>query len=250
MGGVDRKPFQGITNIIRFNWHYYALGIGLMFILILCRGFFSPELNIVVSVIILLTTVGFILSLVVSYYIYDYSDIYRLHWLNSLTINPGSRLVNIHAGFDETSALLTTKYNHSELAVYDFYNPSLHTEASLERARKAYPAYYGTIKVSTSAIPLEPSTIDCVFLIFSAHEIRNMDERILFFKQLQRALKPNGRIVVTEHLRDAANFMAYTIGYFHFFSKTNWLRVFKEGGLTLEQETKITPFISTFILKK
>ena len=87
-------------------------------------------------------------------------------------------------------------------------------------------------------------------LIFAAHEIRNEEERSLFFKELARILKPGGNIVVTEHLKDLPNFMAYNIGFLHFHSKRSWLTTFKSADLILKKETKQTPFISTFILCK
>ncbi|MFO0359283.1 MAG: methyltransferase, partial [Flavobacteriales bacterium] len=78
----------------------------------------------------------------------------------------------------------------------------------------------------------------------------NTDERIVFFKELARVTNEDGRIIVTEHLRDLNNFLAYNIGSFHFLSKGNWLDIFERAGISLEKEIKITPFISTFILKK
>ncbi len=41
-------------------------------------------------------------------------------------------------------------------------------------------------------------------------------KELSFFNELNRVLKPNGQIVVTEHLRDLNNFLAYNIGFFHF----------------------------------
>lgn len=44
-------------------------------------------------------------SLLVSYYVYDLSDLYKLNWLHELVANlkRDLKIVNIHAGFDETS---------------------------------------------------------------------------------------------------------------------------------------------------
>ena len=80
------------------------------------------------------------------------------------------------------------------------------------------------------------------------NEIRQEAERTVFFKELHRILNPQGQIIVTEHLRDLPNFLAYTIGFFHFIAKHSWFKTFENAQLTLQQELKITPFISTFIL--
>lgn len=239
METITRKPFQGVTNIIRFNWHYYA--VMLLWSLLLIR----PTMFKVICISILYTII--VISLVVSYYIYDRSNLYSLDWLPA--INPGT-IVNIHAGFDETSALLAAKYPDAKLMVFDFYDPDKHTEVSVKRARKAYPPYPGTISIDTEEVPLEENSADAICLILAAHEIRDKEERIEFFTQLKKALKPNGVIIVTEHKRDLYNFCAYSIGSIHFFSHKTWKRTFAKAGLSISTQGAITPFISTYTLTK
>jgi hypothetical protein len=250
MEGINRKPFQGVTNIIRFNWHFYVIAATFISGLVFADQFVSPGIGTFIFYMTLLTIMSTLVSLAVSCYVYDYSNLYTLDWLNFLRINPGSRLVNINAGFDETSALLSKKYAEADLLVFDFYDPLKHTEVSIERARKAYPVFPGTINISTSSIPLSAAEVDYIFIVLAAHEIRKTEERIVFFKQLQQALKPEGKMIVLEHLRDLSNFMAYNFGFFHFFSKKEWKRTFNSAGLPIGREIKITPFISAFILQK
>ncbi|RYG41354.1 MAG: methyltransferase domain-containing protein, partial [Chitinophagaceae bacterium] len=117
-------------------------------------------------------------------------------------------------------------------------------------ARKAYPLFPGTQKITTGHLPLESGSIDMAFLILAAHEIRKEQERIIFFRELHRALKPGGRIIVVEHLRDLPNFIAYTIGFLHFLSRGTWLKTFSGAGLRVDAQRKINPFINLFILEK
>jgi len=218
--------------------------------LLMVKLFLTEGLEMIPVLMALLVLSGTIISLLVSYYVYDRSGIYELNWLNNRQINTNGIIVNINAGFDETSVSLTQKYPQAELLVYDFYDPQKHTEISIERARKAYPPFPGTKTIDTTDIPLKPNDIDHIFLIFAAHEIRNEEERIIFFNQLQKTLKPGGTMIVTEHLRDLSNFLAYNFGYFHFFSRKTWEGDFKAAELEIADEFKITPFITTFILKK
>jgi len=234
-----RKPFQGIINIILFNWHFYAIAITAIIISITLKC----------SIITLLLILGVLPSLIVSYYVYDYSNLYTLKWLDTLNIKEGE-LLNIHAGFDETSLLIQNKYTKSKLTTLDFYDENSHTEISIKRARKRYKTDSKTIKICTNKIPFKKESIATIFLIFSAHEIRNQKERNIFFKELHRVLKPNGNIIITEHLRDASNFTAYNIGFLHFLSKNTWLNTFKNADLIIEQQIKITPFITTYKLSK
>ncbi len=189
-----------------------------------------------------------LLSLLVSFYVYDLSGLYRLDW--SGKCRAAARIVNIHAGFDETSILLKEKFPGCELIIFDFYDPAKHTEASIRRARKACPPFPGTRSISSTNIPLEDDSVDKIFVILAAHEIRDDDERVAFFRALRRSLKPTGQIVVTEHLRDLPNFLAYTIGCFHFLPARSWTRTFHRARLKIASENKTTPFITTFILEK
>lgn len=250
MERINRKPFQGLISIIRFNWHYYVIAFAIILTLFTTKNFLSDRIGLVTTILLWLIIVSIIISLVVSWYIYDISDLYTLNWLNKLNIGPNKRLVNINAGFDETSSLLKEKFPAADLTVFDFYDPEKHTEVSIERARKAYPAFPGTKIINTEKVPLKENSADYIFLLLSAHEIRKDKERIIFFNQLNSALAPNGRIIVVEHQRDIYNFMAYNFGFFHFFSKKTWKETFTKAALFQQSSFKITPFISAFVLSK
>ena len=242
-----RKPFQGVTNILRFNWHFYILSAALilaLYILSLVFNTYKLQLSIL-GVSVILASVASIAS---SYFIYDLSDLYRFEWL---PVNGTDKnLVNISAGFDEISDILIEKYPGAKLSVLEFYDPMRHREASIKRARKAYPRYPGTKKVETCSFPLKTDIADKVFVMLSAHEIRSPMERINFFKEIRRVMKHDGQLIVIEHLRNTVNFFAFNIGFFHFYSRTTWLDVFGQTDLLIREEIKITPFITAFILEK
>jgi ubiquinone/menaquinone biosynthesis C-methylase UbiE len=198
--------------------------------------------------LVLLIILVNLVSLFITHFIYDHSSLYKLAWLDQIEI--GTNILNINAGFDETSVLLKSKFPEADLTVMDFYDPVKHTEVSIMRARKAYPPYPNTQKTGTDHLPLKNHSADNIFAIFSAHEIRNDEERVVFFKEINRVLTSKGLVIVTEHLRDATNFLAFNIGFFHFHSKKTWLKTFRAAGLNVATEIKITPFITTFILDK
>ncbi|WP_037573566.1 SulP family inorganic anion transporter [Sporocytophaga myxococcoides] len=248
MESTIRKPFQGVTNIILFNWHTFV--IALIFILLLIIGKYYFLDNILFNIAILATLLSIVISLVTSLYIYDLTDLYKLSFLDKLIALKPASIVNINAGFDEISEVVKSRYPDSRFSVFDFYDPLLHTEISIERARKLYEPYPETQVINTKAVPLEEGSVDVILLMFAAHEIRNEEERIIFFEQLRKAITIQGMIIVVEHQRDLINFFAYNIGFFHFYSKNNWLKVFTEAGLEVSKEIKITPFISGFALKK
>ncbi len=243
-----RKPFQGVFNIIRFNWHFYVIALCLVLSIFFISSYIEkPYLNFI-YVLVILVLYSIFISLLASFYVYDLSGLYHLDWIEKN--NEESIIVNINAGFDETSHLLKNKFKHAKLIALDFYNPKKHTEVSIKRARVAYPPFPETKQIETSNIELTDNSVDKIFVILSAHEIRNEIERTTFFNELKRVLKPTGEIYVTEHLRDFPNFIAYTIGFFHFYTKSSWFKTFNNANLKIRKEIKLTPFISTFILYK
>lgn len=250
MEAVVRKPYQGVFNIVRFNWHFYAIA-GIVMLALLATSVFAGKISfwIVVSLAagILMSVV---VSLSISYYIYDRSHLYDFGWLKGVAANRPQTIINIHAGFDETSFALQKIFADAVLHVYDFYDPHKHTEISIGRARKAYPSFPGTLKVTTDRLPTAAASADLIFNIFALHEVRSQAERIGFLKAQAMALKDAGKCIVVEHLRDVPNFLAYNIGFLHFFSQKEWKANFSQAGFTIEKKFHVTPFVSVFILKK
>lgn len=243
-----RKPFQGVTNIIRFNWHFYVGVISFCLLIFLINTNFHSPINYLLNLVSLFAITITLITLAVSFYVYDLSGLYKLDWLPNW--DDKQNIVNINAGFDETSELLNLKYPYSNLTVLDFYDPTKHTEISIKRARKAYPSYSNTITTKTETLPIETNSVDKVFVIFSAHEIRNENERVEFFNELKRIISNTGEIYVTEHLRDLPNFLAYNIGFMHFLGLGSWYSVFEKSDLKIKNEQKLNPFITNFTLTK
>lgn len=245
--GIKRKPFQGVLNIIKFNWHFYLIAIICIASISIFHFFIPNFFKSYFAYFVLIAVTPLFLSLFISYYIYDYSGLYKFKWLPNLD---DQNVLNINAGFDEASEVLRSYYPKIKLAICDFYDPGLHTEVSIKRARNFYPPAKETIQVDTHKLPFENNSFDYCIAFFAAHEIRNEKERILFFKELHRVTKNSGQILITEHLRDINNFIAYTIGFFHFLSKKTWIKTFKQANLTIVNELNLNPFVKTFILEK
>ena len=244
-----RKPLQGLRNIVRFNWHFYALALAAGLALGLAARLLPAPLGRWAGVGLALVLAPLLVSLAVSAYVYDGAGLYDLGWLPA-GVGPaaGRTLLTVSAGFDEISPVLRQRYPAGQLLAADFYDPARHTEVSIARARRAYPPPAGTLRVSTHSLPLPDHAADATLAFLAAHEIRDPAERAAFFREIRRVTRPGGSIVVVEHLRDAANFLAYTIGFFHFHSRRAWRATFQAAGLRLTQEIKITPFVSAFIL--
>jgi SAM-dependent methyltransferase len=244
---TKRRPFQGVLNILSFNRHFYVLGLGVLTILIASYFIFEwphPEF----WLICLAFLYGLIMPLIVSAYVYDFSGYYNFPWIKNLVRDEErvKSIVSINAGFDETSFIIKSKFPLADLRVFDFYNAKRHTEPAIKRARKVSLTYPNTQQIASNAIPVEDSSVDIIFLLSAAHEIRSHEEKIRFLKECHRICKADGRVIMVEHLRDFPNFLAFTVGFTHFFSRATWIRAFSQAGFSSIQETKFTPFMSIF----
>lgn len=244
---LKRRKFQGVLNILSFNRHFYVVGLLVLALIMISLTLFRVP-NLWSWIIVAAFLYGLLMPLVVSAYVYDFSGYYDFNWLKDLGLidKKPKQLVNINAGFDETSFILESNFPKSDLKVFDFYNAKQHTETAIVRARKVSLIYPNTKQISTDNIPLKDKSVDLVFLLSAAHEIRSHEEKVVFLKECHRVCKQNGKVITVEHLRDVPNFFAFSIGFIHFFSRKVWKKAFEEASFSSFEEMKFTPFMSVF----
>jgi len=245
-----RTDFQGVATIVRFNWPFY-LAAALIFGGLLTGVFWVPEGWPIVLLICGLLVSGYfpIVSLLVSHWIYDRSDLYRFCWLDRIPESRSARrVVFCHSGFDEASELLRAGMGNAEWTVLDHYDSARMTEASIKRARKLFPPTEETVAVPYDDWATEGHDADLIFGILAIHEFRSVGERTAWFAEARRALAPGGRIIVVEHVRDLANFVAFGPGFFHFHSVKKWQESWEGAGLKLGKTFQITPWIRVFVI--
>lgn len=247
---IKRKKFQGVLNILSFNRHFYIFGIAVLALIVISHQIFRWS-DILYWIIIISFLYGLIMPLLVSAYVYDSSGYYNFKWLKKCKIDESEvkQILNINAGFDETSFIIKNNFPNAELKVFDFYDAERHTEPAIIRARKVSLVYPNTQQMKSNSMEMSDHSVDLIFLLSAVHEIRSNDEKIQFLKECHRVCKPNGKVIMVEHLRDLPNFLAFSVGFTHFFSKKIWKNAFKNSGFTTFEEVKFTPFMSIFICK-
>lgn len=239
---VTRSRFTGVSQIVRFNWPFYAVAI--LLALATLRAPWPWPVAGTVALFYLLVSLG------VSHYVYDLSSLYRWTWLDRALPTEPETMTNVHAGLDETSGALAHRFRDARLIVLDVYDPAAHTEASIRRARAYLPPLPETVSTPTGHLPVADGSQDAVFLLLAAHEIRDEAESVGFFREVGRILTHDGRAVLVEHLRDLPNFLAFGPGFLHFFSRRRWRRVIEQGGLEVTDEFAVNPFIRAFVLTR
>ena len=125
--------------------------------------------------------------------------------------------------------------------------PAIQVARRMETTKENFVA---ATPVNLRTLPQSDNCLDCIFLFFSAHEIRDADLRLQFFQELHRVLRVGGRVLLAEHPRDAMNFMAFGPGFFHFWPRAQWRKLARTSGFQISREFAITPFVRVWLLEK
>jgi SAM-dependent methyltransferase len=248
---IERGRFQGVAEIVAFNWPWYAAGgLALMAGVVILQwwplAFAYRVSGWVACGAAALWAIG---SLLASYWVYDRSPLREWRWVERVLPRPPKTWCNIHCGLDESTGALREFFPEATLAVLDIFDPAEMTEPSIARARKGR-GHKESIAARARRLPLADGSCDAVCLLFAAHEMRMATGREALFGEVHRILNSDGLVIVAEHLRDVPNFCAFGPGAFHFFSRREWLLVFADASLQLTDEFLITPFVRVFVLRR
>ncbi len=245
MSVIATQPLKvaGTATVVRFNWPKYVAVIG-----ILAAAFMATVADLPRLVCSALGVVGgaglfwAATSLVATWWVYDYRRVYDQV---AIGIEPVGDWASVHAGFDDATANLVAAIGREPQAVVEL---SMQASPSLRRARRVQ----GRVATAgaVGCLALMPSSLDSIFVTFAAHEIRDGEDQRALFGELHRALRPGGHLVVTEHLRDAANFIVYGPAAFHFQPASTWINRADEAGFDIESDVSITPFVHRLIWQR
>jgi hypothetical protein len=251
-GGGERSSFHGVGLIVRFNWPFYVVAVAVNLVVgaLLVASLLPRPLGLVAIAAAGVSDGWLLVSLVVSHYIYDRSGVARGDWAQGLAAASVDTAAVFHAGHDEASAVAREELPGVSVQVFDFFDPTRNTEASLRRARSLAGDAARATPIKVDAVPLESGSLSLGCIVFAAHEIRAAAERTTFFQELSRVLAPGGRLIVVEHLRDGWNALAYGPASLHFLSRGAWLRTFMAARLVIRHESRITPFVTVFELER
>lgn len=247
---TERRQWQGMMAIARFNWPYYVVAAVVFAVSVwgLMLGT-SIEWKIICGIALACAAYFLFVSLAVSHVIYDRSDLYRWGWLERALCGVRQmRIVFCHCGFDEASGALQERLKQASWLVLDHFDEALMTEGSIRRARRMFPPMPGTLPAKFDKWPVETATVDVIFGLLAIHELRMEAERVAWFAEAKRCLTPGGRVVLAEHTRDFANFLAFGPGFAHFHSPQSWRRSWERAGFSCLDEFRVTPWIRVFVI--
>jgi len=246
----SRGPFQGMLTVARFNWPFYGAATTVLVASGAAFFLLSSPLKVASAIAFGCALYFIFVSLGVSYVVYDSSDLYRWSWLDrALQNRPIRQAIFCHSGFDEASLELRARFRNVQWNILDHYDPQQMTEPSIQRARALFPPTPGTLACPHDAWPLSAESVDVVFGLFAIHELRTEAERTAWFAEARRCLRHGGRLVLAEHLRDTANFLAFGPGFLHFHSLASWRRCWEPAGFCCRDQFRVTPFVQILVLE-
>src|SRR5438128_7365907 len=192
---VERAPrgqFDGVLQIVRYNWTLYIVAVLVATLVVLLVDVVHPPAALAGLLILGAVAAVFwlVLSLAVSHYVYDRSDLYRWEWIRERIASNPRHVVNIHAGLDETSLALQEMYPAAEVTILDIYDPVEMAEPSIARARREERSMLASVKADFRKLPLQTASVDLVTVIFVAHELRRGASKESFFREASRVLQP------------------------------------------------------------
>lgn len=182
-----------------------------------------------------------------AWWVFDRSGVTRWAWLPSVLPPNATAALNLTTGFDDTSAALGRVCPDLGWTTVDLFDPSIGHDGSIKRARAAWPPPAGAIGIATPALPVRSASVDVVTMLMSAHELRDEPSRASLFSEVARSLRPGGRLVLVEHLRNPTNALAFGPGVFHFLARDAWVAEAERAGLALVHEVPLTPFVRGFV---
>ncbi len=231
-----QRSVAGTATVVRFNWpKYLAAGAVLLAAATAGRLGLPGQVRAVLWLGGVLGATWTATSLAATWWVYDHCRVYQQVATN---LGPIGDWATVHCGFDEATPTLAQEIGYGPVEVVDL---AIGSSASLRRARGHQLAAAGQHQPEAPA--LTPGSLDSIFVTFAAHEVRDLtDQRALFF-EMSGALRTGGRLVITEHLRDLANFAVYGPGALHFQHGAIWRARAAEAGLSPESHRRITPFV-------
>jgi len=247
---VARSPFQGVLQILQFNWRSYLATAAAVAVALLALPFLSHLWRVALLLGVAPPLFWLVSSLFVSHYVYDRFPLYDLNWIAGALSRMPNRWLNIHCGFDETSSSLAVIFPGAAFDVVDIFDSRVMTEASIRQARRTERGAIAAKPARFDDLPFGSGTFDAAFCIFAADELRRDRQRTTLFLEIARVLTPGGEFVLMEHSRDPWNLLAFGPGALHFFSQRAWRATALNAGFGVRTELSMTLFVHVYVLRR
>lgn len=240
--------FTNALRLARYNWPLYA-GTTLAVAVGVATACLAPDPRLQALGGLAAGVAGWfgLASFLAFHAMFDRSGYGEWTWLRDELAPPPARWLHVSAGIQLTHAPMRTLFPGTTGKDVDIWDPVTMPAPAIGRARELRAE---AVSAMPDKLPVDDKSVDAAVVVLAAHEIRARDMREKFFRELDRALALNGRLVLVEHLRDAASALAFGPGFLHFMPRSEWLARTSAIGLRVARERSFSPFIRVFFCER
>ncbi|MFO1041076.1 MAG: class I SAM-dependent methyltransferase [Planctomycetaceae bacterium] len=240
--------FKNALSLARYNWPLYLIAFsGAAFgTFVALNAHVSFAFRCAGTLGALIAIWYAVASFLAFHAMFDRSRLLSGTWIPELLPDPPARCIQISVFLEATTLPLAKVFPNAQVMLLDLFQPDLMTEPAVTRARQSANST-PAIRSSVDSLPVETGWSHATIITLAAHEIRQPAAREQLFHELQRVTANSGSIIVIEHLRNLAAFLAFGPGLFHFYPRREWIRLARNAKLALKSEIDITPFVHVFL---
>ena len=252
--------FSGLRHFVYAEWPTFAtLYGGVVFALLIIgisasEGWFS---FIPMATAVLLISLFFLLATFWSaYQLYDLDGLQPHHVLFDMgDIQASDTFVFIDLGYRRRALNLSRRLTTGRVIVLDIYNPQWTKNPALVRLRKRMPIPPPDPRISLrdasmDLIPLPDQSVSSVILCQIASELWQHGDQINLFKEINRILTPNGRLLLAERTRTQTNWLVMGPMALNLKRKEEWEQMLNSAGFVVRRTQDLSGLISCFRANK
>ncbi len=237
---LQNKHYSGTITTFLYNWPIFCGVLVFGVIALVASSLLYAPWNVALLVSGILALLVVINVLIASFIVYDRGDRHEYDRLMELgKLSTANVVIDITAGKLRGTRGLLSRKKEGHYFVVDIFDPEKMTDQALRRARELEPPLDADRRIyrrtgKPGNLPIPHNWADVVYCSFSLHELQNSGDRDAIFAEFARILKPNGRLLISEHGRDLPNILAFGPGVLSYLSPSTWKKHMQNAGFSIE----------------
>lgn len=239
--------FRRALELATFNWPLYLLaGLGLLGGIGLASvASLPPAARWIGGGVAVLSAWYACASFLAFHWMFDRSRLLDWRWLREEFNTPPAHFVAITAGVEIAAIAWHEIFPNSHVEALDIFDPRVMPASAIARAHQSTGR-----AANACSLPVASGSVDAVFVVLAAHEIRDQDRRVVFFHELARITSPTGQCLLIEHPRTIWSALAFGPGHWHFYPRSVWQQLAQETGWAIVRQRSFSPFVDAYVLQR
>lgn len=163
-------------------------------------------------------------------------------------VQPDDMLAYIDLGLRASAVTLSHHLTTGQLVVIDVFNPQLTAGKELRRARQQAPPVAADPRLDwfdgrIDLLPLPDSAVSAIFLPMVLSEFNQHGDRQSLLREVNRILRPNGRLLIAEQNTSWLNWLSLDPGSSKLQPFSYWQRLLSQAGFKLLRHENLQDLI-------